>query len=160
MKKIIYRTLLIVFLIIFSLVTYLSLIGIETNKFNNQIEKKIKNFSQNIEIELKEVKLVFDPLNFQFNSKTLGPKIKSGSQILELESIQTQLSLFSIFKDSFPLKNLDISTKTIEIRKLIPFIRSINRDPKLLVLENFIKKGYLIADLNFEFDQNGKIKKN
>ena len=42
MKKIIYRTLLIVFLIIFSLVTYLSLIGIETNKFNNQIEKKNK----------------------------------------------------------------------------------------------------------------------
>ena len=160
MKKIIYRIILILFLIIFSLITYLSLIGIETNKFNNQIEKKIKNFSKDIEIELKEIKLILDPLNFQFNSKTLGPKIKSGNQVLDLESIQTQVSLFSIFKDSFPLKNLDISTKTIEVRKLISFIRSINRDPKLLVLENFIKQGYLIADIKLEFDLNGKIKKN
>ena len=160
MKKIVYKFLLIIFLIIFSLITYLSLIGIETNKFNNQIEKKIKNISQNIEIELQEVKLVLDPFNLQFNSKTFGPKIKSMDQILELESIQTQVSLLSIFKDSFPLKNLDLSTKAIELRKLISFVRSINRDPKLLVLENFIKKGYLIADIKLEFDHNGKIKNN
>ena len=160
MKTFFYRTILIIFLIISFLVMYLSLIGLETNKFNNQIEKKIKNISKDIEIELKDVKLVLDPFNLQFNSKTFAPKIKSKNQILELESIETQISLSSIFKDSFLLKNLDISTKAIEIKKLVSFIRSINRDPKLLVLENFIKKGYLIADIKLEFDENGDIKKN
>ena len=160
MKKIVLRTLLIFFLITFSSILYLSSVGIETTRFNNQIKKKITNFSKDLEIELNEVKLVLDPINFQFNTKTLGPKIKFRKQILEIESIQTQVSLNSIFKDSFPLKNLNISTKTIEVRKLISFIRSINRNPKLLILENFIKKGHLIADLKIEFDESGNVKNN
>ena len=158
MKKIFYRSLIVLFLTILSLIVYLSLVGIETKRFNNQIEKKISNLSNGIKVELKEVKLVLDPINFQFNSKTLGPKINSSGQILELESIKTQVSLKSIFKDSFPLKNLDISTKSIEIKKLISFIRSINRDPKLLILENFVKKGHIIADIRLKFDENGNIK--
>ena len=160
MKKIIFRILLILFSTIIISILYLSLIGIETSKFNNQIKKKITNFSKDIEIELKEVKLVLDPLNFQFNSKTLGPKIKFKNQIFELESIKTQVSLNSIFKDSFPLKNLDISTKSLEIRKLISLIRTIKKDPKLFILENFIKKGYILADIKLEFDGNGNVKNN
>ena len=158
MKKKIFKTFIILFLTIFSLTIYLSLVGIETKRFNNQIEKKITNLSKDIEIELKEVKLVLDPFNFQFNSKTLGPKIKSRNQTLEIESIKTQVSLKSVFRDSFPLKNLDISTKSIEVTKLISFIRSINRDPKLLILDSFIKKGHIIADINLKFDDNGNIK--
>ena len=160
MKKIIFRTLLTFFLIIFISIFYLSLIGLETSKFNDQIEKKITNFSKDLEVELKEVKLVLDPLKFQFNTKTLGPKINFKNQIFELESIQTQVSLNSIFKDSFPLKNLDISTKTLEVKKLISLIRSIKKDPKLFILENFIKKGYILADIKIEFDEDGNIKNN
>ena len=160
MKKIIFRILLILFSTIIISILYLSLIGIETSKFNNQIKKKITNFSKDIEVELKEVKLVLDPLNFQFNSKTLGPKIKFKNQIFELESIKTQVSLNSIFKDSFPLKNLDISTKSLEVRKLISLIRTIKKDPKLFILENFIEKGYILADIKLEFDENGNVKNN
>ena len=58
MKKKIFKTFIILFLTIFSLTIYLSLVGIETKRFNNQIEKKITNLSKDIEIELKEVKLV------------------------------------------------------------------------------------------------------
>ena len=160
MKKIFYRSLIVLFLTILSLIVYLSLVGIETKRFNNQIEKKISNLSNGINVELKEVKLVLDLINFQFNSKTLGPKIRSNDQTLEIESIKTQISLKSIFKDSFPLKNLDISTKSIEIKKLISFIRSIERDPKLLILENFIKKGHIIADIKLKFDKTGNINNN
>ena len=160
MKKKIFKILLILFSLIIISILYLSLIGLETTKFNNQIKKKLTNFSKDIEVELKEVKLVLDPLNFQFNSKTLGPKIKFKNQIFELESIQTQVSLNSIFKDSFPLRNLDISTKTLEVRKLISLIRTVKKDPKLFILENFIKKGYILADIKLEFDENGNVKNN
>jgi uncharacterized protein YxeA len=45
MKKIFFRILIVLFLIVFSLIVYLSLVGIETKRFNNQIEKKnIKSF--------------------------------------------------------------------------------------------------------------------
>ena len=49
-----------------------------------------------------------------------------------------------------------ISTKSIPIKDLISLIRMINNDPKLLIAEQFIKNGYIVADLNFEFDENGK----
>ena len=55
MKKIFFRSLIVLFLTILSLIVYLSLVGIETKRFNNQIEKKITNLSKDIEIELKEV---------------------------------------------------------------------------------------------------------
>ena len=46
-SKLIFSTLLIIFIFI----TYLSLIGIETKKFNNQINNKIKNFDKNLKLD-------------------------------------------------------------------------------------------------------------
>ena len=43
---------------------YLSLIGIETKKFNNQISNKIKEFDQHLNIELKNIKIIFNPIDF------------------------------------------------------------------------------------------------
>ena len=55
MKKIIYKTILSLIIILLLLVSYLSIIGLETDRFNNQIVKKINDLNQNIEVELKEL---------------------------------------------------------------------------------------------------------
>ena len=158
--RITFRIILVLFFLFLTLITYLSFVGIETNRFNKQIYNKITDLNQEIKIDLKKIKLVLDPLNFNFNIKTLGPKIKSRNQEIELESIKTQVSLYSIIKRDFSVKKIEISTKSLEVKKVISFIRSINRSSKLLILETFIKKGYLIADIKLEFDENGNIKNN
>ena len=155
-----YKIIVLLFFLFFTSIMYLSFIGIETDKFNKQIYDKINDLNQDIKIDLKKIKLVLDPFNLNFDIKTLGPKIKSSSQEIELESIKTQISLYSIIKDNFSVKKIEISTKSLEIKKVISFIRSINRSSKLLVLEAFIKKGYLISDIKIEFDENGNIKNN
>ncbi len=53
--KIISKLILITILIIFTLIAYLSFIGIETKKFNNQINIKIKSIDKNLELELKKI---------------------------------------------------------------------------------------------------------
>ena len=53
------------------------------------------------------------------------------------------------------LKVLKSSNETIEIRDLISFIREINNNPRFYIAERFIKKGYLIVDINVEFDEKG-----
>jgi len=138
---------------------YLTFVGVETDRFNKQIYNKIDSLNKDIKIDLKSIKLVLDPINLNFNVKTLGPKIISKNKKIALESIKTQISLYSIFKNNFSLKKIEISTKSLEIKNLISFIRSLNRNPKLLVLEAFVKKGYVIADIKLEFDENGNIKK-
>ena len=74
--RIIFKFVISFFIILFLLITYLSLFGIETQKFNNQIIKKIKRFNMTY-IKLKTKKLFFDPFQFDINVKTIAPELIS-----------------------------------------------------------------------------------
>ena len=160
MKKIIYRSVFSLIILAFLFLVYLTIFGIETSKFNTQIENKLKTINKDFAIQLNRIKLVLDPLKFQLNAKTLGPKFKYKNKSIDLENIQTKISLNSLLEDQFSLENLIISTKSLEIKNLVSIARSINTNTELFILENFIKKGYLIADLNLNFDEKGNLKDN
>ncbi len=150
----------IIFFLIIIFLSYLSIFGIETDRFNTQILNKIKNLDRNIEVELKKIKLVLDPFSLKLKVKTVGSKLKKQNKVIEIENIKSQISLKSLITNKFSIENLEISTKSLEIKKLLSFIRTFENSPELFILEKIIKKGYLIADINIEFDQNGKIKDN
>ena len=160
MKKIIYNFLLSIILIFFLFVGYFSFFGIETDKFNQQITNKVKSINNDIQFELKKVKLILEPLKIRIKVKTLGPKIKSNNETLNIESIETHISLKSLINGKFALTSLDISTNSLKVKKLISFIRGVEKDTRLLILENFIKEGFLIADIKINFDDSGNIKDN
>ena len=154
------KLLIVIFLLVITIAIYLSVIGVETKRFNKQIEGKIKEIDKGLSIELNEVKIIFEPFKLKLKVKTIGPKIRNQNKVIEIEYIKTQISLRSIFKDQFSFENLEISTKSIIIEDLISFIRTLYKNPELLILKTIIKKGYLIADLKFEFNESGKIKDN
>ena len=158
--KITYKILSTVIFLILISIFYLSIFGIETDKFNSQITNKIKIFNNEINVELKKIKIVLDPFKLKLNIKTAGSKFINQNQIIEIESIQTQISLKSLIEDKSSIENMKISTKSIEVKNLISFSRSIKNSVELFILEKIVKKGYLIADLKLEFDSNGNIKDN
>ena len=158
--KIISKILLIIILFIFISVTYLSTIGFETDRFNDQIENRIKKIDKNIQLELKKIKLVLEPFKLKLNVKTIGSKLKNQNGTIEIESLNAQISLKTLIEKKFSVENLDVSTRSLEIKNLISFIRSFQNIPELFFLEKIIKKGYLIADIKLEFDSFGKIKDN
>ena len=121
--KTILRLIFFFFVFIIFFIGYLTFVGLETDRFNNQIRKKIKDIDQNLELELKEIKLIFDPFNLSINAKTIGPKIKAKNKIINLEYIQTRLSLGSLINNKFSLENLKISSKSLKIKDTISFIR-------------------------------------
>jgi hypothetical protein len=140
------------------LITYLSTVGIETEKFNNQIQNLVKQKNDKFDVSLKKIKLTLDPLNFKVNAKTIDAKITFNNKPIELEYIQTQISLNSLIKNQLVASQIEISTKPILLKNFVSFIRSINNRPELFILERFIKKGYLIADLKFNIDEFGALK--
>ncbi len=156
--KIIFRFILILLISSSVLLGYLSFFGFETKRFNDQIIYKIKEVNRNLEIELNEITIVFDPLKFRLNAKTIGPKIKNNKKVIEIENIKIQIPFKSFFNDNFLIENLEVSTKSLKIKNLISFIRSFHNKPELFILEKAIKKGYLIADIKLEFDSKGRIK--
>ncbi len=158
--KIISKLLLTLLFIIFLGITYLSVFGIETNRFNNQIINKIKNFDQNFDIQLKTIKIILDPFKFGISVKTIGPRLINNNKTIEIESLKTKISLKALIDKQFSLENLEISTKSIELNNLLSFIRLRYQSPELYILDKVIKKGFLIADIKLEFNDQGKIKDN
>tara|TARA_B100000989_G_scaffold246798_1_gene194026 strand:+ start:291 stop:2468 length:2178 start_codon:yes stop_codon:yes gene_type:complete len=158
--KIISKLLLTLFFTIFLSIIYLSIFGIETKRFNKQIENKIKSIDQNLDIQLKTIKIIFDPFKFDINVKTIGPRLINKNKIIEIESLKTQISLKALIEKQFSIENLEVSTKSIDINNLLPFLRSLNQTPELYILDKIIKKGFLIADIKIEFNPQGKIKEN
>ncbi|PHX88860.1 MAG: hypothetical protein CK535_04540 [Pelagibacteraceae bacterium] len=157
MKRLIIISTFLTFFIFGIIIGYFSLIGLETNLFNNQIKKNIYKIDKNLDLELKKVKIIFNPLKFEINAKSIGPKIKYKNKIIELEKINTQISLVSLIKKNLASTSLQISTKSINLIDLKEFLAVIKDRPELDFLESNAFNGFLIADIQLNFDENGKI---
>ena len=160
MKKIIYRTFISLILIVSILIIYVSTIGIKTDKFNDLIITKTNEIQPNLDIKIKKVSAKLDPFSLTINVKTLGTDLIYKNKLIELENIKAKISIKSLINNQFALLEIMISTKYIPINNLISLIRTIKSDHKLLMAEQLVESGYIIADLKFEFDEFGKINKN
>ena len=160
MKKNIIKFILSIVGVFILVVIYLSTFGLETEKFNTQIKNKVIQVNSKLNLDLKKIKLTLDLLNLKINAKTIGSKIIFKDKEIRLESIKTQISIVSIIKNKFVSSNLKISTKSILLKDLISFLRAVSNKTEFYYLDNFTKKGYVVVDLELDFDENGKIKDN
>ena len=116
-------------------IIYLSTVGIETEKFNKQIQDLVQQKNNKIEISLKKIKLTLDPLNFKINAKTIDAKIILKDRLIELEHIKSKISINSLFKKQLVESQIEILTKSILLKNFVIFVRSINNRPELFFLE-------------------------
>jgi hypothetical protein len=159
MKNNILKYTLLIIGVFFLIIIYLSIIGLETQKFNQKIKDKIFQTNNKLDLKLKKIKLTLDPFSLKINAKTIGPKIVYREKVIELEYVETKISLIALIKNQFSSSNLKISTKSILLKDFVAILRTLNNRAELFFLERMIKSGYLIADLELNFDDNGKIKK-
>ncbi len=160
MKKIIYRLFIFIFLILLTSILYLSIIGVKTDKFNSEISNQLRKIDKNLEIKLKKVKILLDPLKLEIKAKTIGTDLIYRDKSIQLENIKSNISIKSLVRGNFLLSRMSISTKSLDVKNLISFIRLIRKDPKIYIAEQFVKKGYIISDIEIEFDDSGNIKNN
>ncbi len=140
------------------LTVYLSTVGIETDKFNDQIKKRVSLINKKIDVDLKKIKLTLDPFKLKIYAKTVGTTVYFSKRPLALESIKTQVSLSSLIKNKISSSNIEVTTKSLLLKDLIKFIRTTNNKPELFILEKIVKKGHVIIDLSLNIDENGKLK--
>ena len=141
-----YFILLLSVLVIFTV--YISTVGIETDRFNNEIKKRISLINKNIDIDLKKIKLILDPFKLKIYAKTVGTTVYLSKRPLALESIKTQVSLSSLIKNKISSSNIEVKTKSILLNDLIKFIRTTNNKPELFILEKIVKK----RSYNYRFE--------
>ena len=156
----IFKISLITFLILVIATFYLSIFGIKTDKFNNQITNNILKINKKINISLGDVNYLLNPYNFTVNIKTRNPQITLEGRSLGIKNIQTSVSLKSLIKDQFSIEDLQILTKEIKLKNIISLIRVFQNSPQLFVLDTIIKDGLVIANINLSFNESGKIEEN
>ena len=160
MKKITYRIFISLIIFIFSLVIYISFIGIKTDKFNSKITNQIKKINQNLDIELKQVNIILDIFTLKLNAKTVGANLIYKNKEIQLENIKSNISIKALIEGKFSLTGLDISTKSIDIKNLITFVSLFRNDIKVFLAQRFVKKGFVVSDIKIEFDDFGNVKNN
>lgn len=140
------------------IIIYFSLVGLKTEKFNEAITKQLLKNNSNIDVKLKDVNFMLSPLDLSINVKTYAPEIFIDKNKLSLEYIASNIPLKSFFKENFIIDDIKLSTKFLKIRDVITLSRIYRNSTELLILNKIIKEGSIIADINFNFDENGKIK--
>jgi len=146
-------------LLIVLVITYLSLVGFKTEKFNEKISKKVSKINKRIKLDLRGVKFLLDPYNFTVNVITKEPTILLEDNKLEIKEIKTNISLKSLISNEFSVDDLELSTKLIKLDDLVLLAKSFKNSTELFLLDRVIKDGVLKADIKLQFDDEGNIKK-
>ncbi len=159
MKRLI-KTFLTVVLILITTTIYLSSVGIKTNKFNNQIKNSILEINNKFNLKLSDVTYKLNLNNFSINITTKKSQLLIENSKIDINNIKTNVSLKSLINDQFSIDDLQISTAEVKINDLISLTRAIHNTPQLFILNKIIKEGSIEADININFDNQGKVKDN
>tara|TARA_B100000780_G_C21108121_1_gene447603 strand:+ start:26 stop:2224 length:2199 start_codon:yes stop_codon:yes gene_type:complete len=152
------KALLTIILILVIAIFYLSVVGVKTDKFNNQIKKSILEIKEKVNFELRDVTYLLSPYNLSINVTTKNSQILIEDREIDIDSIKTSVSLKSLFSDQFAIDDLQISTAEMKLNDLILLIREVYNSPQLFILNTIIKEGFIAADISINFDNQGKIK--
>ena len=146
--------LLIFLAILFVSISYLSIFGIKTNKFNELIKSQIVKQDNRIDIDLKDVfiKLKIKERSFAINAKDIRLHINDQSQ--KIKNIDIFLELRSFVTQNIKIKKIRINSQENEIKNLLKFIRTYKINIPALYLENSINKGDIIYNIIINFEDN------
>ena len=154
MKKLFFRTSIILFLFLVSLILVLSTVGFETDKFNKSISDKAKKNNKNISLKLEKVKFKFDVKNFNLFLETKNPKLIYKNLTIPIENIKVYLDFISLIKSKSKIDKINISSKEINIDQLKKIIIKTKPSNLSSLIFNKVKNGKLVINLVLYFKDN------
>ena len=149
-----FTVILLIFLSAFFII--LSTIGIETNRFNQLISKKIEQ-TKDIKLELKKINFKFDPKELRLFLETDQPKIEYNSLIIPTLNVKVYVDFLSLIKANLKIKKINVNLDKldiVELNKLSKFIKPSNFKN---FLTNKVKEGNFISKIEIFFNDSGKI---
>ena len=161
MIKNFFKILILLLILFLIFIGYFAYFGFTTTKFNSIIKEQIKKQSNDLDIDLKKVKLHLDIKNLSIKVKTKNPKIiLNNSDQIEIKEISSNILITSYIKNKFAIKNISINSKSNKISSYINFYRIIDNSLQLILLNQFVKSGMAQVNVDLNFEDSGKIKNN
>jgi len=155
-RKIIYNSFLFLLLSIILLISTLSTIGIETNKFNKIIINKISKL-KNIDLQLQAINFKLDIRKFGLFIETQNPKITYINQAIPVKNVKVYLDFLPLLKTDLKIKKINISLNELNYTHLNELSKFIKPSNFKNFLNNKIKNVKLISEIEFFLDKNGDL---
>mgnify|MGYP001382921539 CR=1 FL=1 len=156
MKKITLNLILIVFLIIFSSILILSTIGIETDKFNNIISKKIKQTNNSLNLKLTTVKFKLDIKEVSLFLETPNPEIYYRNITMPTKNIKVYMNFLSLIKADPKIKKINLVLYQLDISQLKKLSIIFKPSNFRSLLNNKIKEGKLNIQVEVYLNDNNQ----
>jgi hypothetical protein len=156
MKKITLNLILIVFLIIFSSILILSTIGIETDKFNNIISKKIKQTNNSLNLKLTTVKFKLDIKEVSLFLETPNPEIYYRNITMPTKNIKVYMNFLSLIKADPKIKKINLVLYQLDISQLKKLSIIFKPSNFRSLLNNKIKGGKLNIQVEVYLNDNNQ----
>ena len=118
MKKLFFIVFLIFIFLLISGIFYLSVIGVETKKFNNLIVKEIKKKNSNIDLQLEKIKIKLDLKKIQLFLSTNNPKIKYYNLKIPITEIKIYSELSGILTSKISVSQIVFEIKKFKTKDL------------------------------------------
>ena len=157
MKKIIFNLFLFLIFLLILLIVTLSTTGIETNKFNKFISGKA-SLSNDIKLELKTVKFKLDLKKISLFVETKRPKLTYREVYVPIQSVKLYIDFLSLIESELKIKKTNITLDELDIKKLNELSKFIKPSNLKSIINNKVKKGKLISEIDVFFDNQGVIK--
>ena len=158
MKKIISNLILFVFLILILLTVILSTIGIETNRFNYLISKKINQTNKNINLELFTIKFKLDIKEMSLFLETIDPRIVYRNIVIPTKNIKVYIDFVSLIKSDPKIKKINLILNQIEIEQLKKISTTLKPSNFTSFIRNNMIQGKINTELEVYLDNNNLFK--
>ena len=148
MKKIVSTLIILFFLVLTSLIIILSTIGIETNRFNKVISKKINQINNNINLKLTSIKFKLDIKEIGLFVETNNSRIDYRETIIPAKNIKVYIDFFSLIKSDPKIKKINLVFSQIDIVELKKISATFKPSNFTSFINNKIKQATLPPDIS------------
>ena len=154
MKKILSNLILLLLLSSISLIIILSTIGIETNKFNNLISKKINQTNNNINLKITTIKFKIDIKKISLFLETKNPQINYSDILIPVKNIKVYIDFVSLIKSQPKIRRINLILNQLDIEQFKKISATLKPSNFTSFVNNRIKQGRLNTELEVYFDNN------
>ncbi len=156
LKKIASQLFLIIFLSIISFIIILSIVGIETNKFNKLIINRVSE-TKNIDLVLNTIKFKLDLKELSLFLETNKPGVKYRGSKVPTKNIKVYIDFISLIKTKFEIKKIILNLGEIDLRQLDIFSAAVKPSNFKNFLVNNVKNGILICTIEIFSNRQGEL---
>ncbi len=157
MKKIINYFILFVVISLMTLIGILTTVGVETNKFNKLIVEKISQ-TKNINLKLETIKFKINLKELSLFLETQNPDIMYMDLLVPITNIKVYVDFLPLFKSDLIIKKISLVSQELNITQISKLSSIIKPSTFKSLLNNKIKEGKLIAEIEIFLNEEGFIK--